>query len=91
VGFILLASLLYLYNIRKRKKIIKGIEKHLIESEKKVIDELKKSENNEIWQKQLLTKTEFSKAKLSRIIKNLEKRDLVRKVPIGNTNKVVLK
>ena len=68
-----------------------AIEEHLIESEKAIISELKKSEKNQLWQKHLQTKTGFSKAKLSRVVRNLESRNLIQKIPMGNTNKIKLK
>ena len=81
----------YFFRKLKNKKVNKGLfEKHLIESEKKVIEELKKADRNEMWQKQIQTSTGFSKAKLSRVIRNLEARKLVRKIPMGNTNKISL-
>jgi len=43
-----------------------------------------------MWQKQLQLKTGFSKAKLSRVIRNLESRSLVKKIPFGNANKIRL-
>lgn len=64
---------------------------HLLDAEKKVIGELKKADRNELWQKQLQISTDFSKAKLSRLIRNLESRGLIKKVPYGNTNKISLK
>lgn len=67
------------------------IESHLIESEKAVLSALKEADRGEMWQKQLQLKTGFSKAKLSRVIRNLESRNLVEKIPFGNTNKVRLK
>ena len=79
----------------KRNKKIKSkseiIEEHLVESEKIIINELKKAEKNQLWQKQLQTQTGFSKAKLSRTIRNLESRNLIQKIPMGNTNKIKLK
>ncbi len=67
------------------------IERYLMESEKAVISELKKADREEMWQKQLQLSTNFSKAKLSRVIRNLESRNLVEKIPFGNTNKVRLR
>lgn len=67
------------------------VEKYLVESEKAVLNELRKADRGELWQKQLQLKTNFSKAKLSRVIRNLEARNLVEKIPFGNTNKVRLK
>ncbi|PIU75778.1 hypothetical protein COS75_02540 [Candidatus Pacearchaeota archaeon CG06_land_8_20_14_3_00_35_12] len=72
-----------------RKKARKEIDKHLFDSEKSVISSLRKA-NGELWQKQLQIKTGFSKAKLSRIVRNLETRGLIKKIPYGNTNKIRL-
>jgi uncharacterized membrane protein len=89
VAIVLLACIIYfsfwLYSKRKN-----NFEEHLMPSEKKVIALLKKADKNEVWQKELLLKTEFSKAKLSRVIRDLEARDLIKKIPYGNTNKISL-
>ena len=76
------------YYFIKFKKKKGNYEDYLIDAEKKAIEELKKSDRNEMWQKQLQLKTGFSKAKLSRVIRNLESRSLVKKIPFGNTNKI---
>ncbi len=60
-----------------------------IENEQKVVDFLK--QNGETWQKQIQQATGFSKAKVSRIIRNLETRGVVTKTVYGNTNKIALK
>lgn len=65
-------------------------EMHLLESEAAVINALKKS-GGEIWQKQIQISTGFSKAKLSRVIRDLEARGLIKRIPLGNTNKIQLK
>lgn len=79
-------------NLKKKEKSKSEIiEGHLIESEKAVIDELKNADKNELWQKQIQLKTGFSKAKLSRVIRNLESRNLIKKTPFGNTNIIKLK
>jgi uncharacterized membrane protein len=85
--------------IKKVGKIKKGKIKekesndynYLLDTEKKIIDELKKANRNELWQKQIQSSTEFSKAKVSRLIRNLEARGLIIKIPFGNTNKIRLK
>ncbi len=64
---------------------------YLLDTEKKVIEELKKAERNELWQKQIQNLTGFSKAKVSRLVRNLESRGLVKKIIFGNTNKIRLK
>ena len=63
----------------------------LLDTEKRVIEELKKADRNELWQKQIQNSTGYSKAKVSRVIRNLEARGLVSKIPFGNTNKIRLK
>jgi uncharacterized membrane protein len=67
------------------------LERHLLDEERKILEELRKADRNEMWQKQLQLSTNYSKAKLSRLIHNLEARKLVTKIPFGNTNKIVLK
>jgi hypothetical protein len=79
-----------LYYFIKFKKKKGNYENYLIDAEKKVIEELKKADRNEMWQKQLQLKTGFSKAKLSRVVRNLESRNLIKKIPFGNTNKIRL-
>lgn len=76
-----------------KNKVVQEMEKYeyLLETEKKVIDALKQAERNELWQKQIQNLTGFSKAKVSRLINNLEQRNLVRKINFGNTNKIRLK
>ena len=76
---------------KKKKSKTEILEGYLVESEKKVIDELRNADKKELWQKQLQLKTEFSKAKLSRVIRNLEARNIIQKTPYGNTNKIKLK
>ena len=74
-----------------RRKVSKQkTELHLLESEAAVVKALKDSKG-EMWQKQIQIKTGFSKAKLSRVIRNLESRGLVKRIPLGNTNKIKLK
>jgi len=90
VVLIVVGYFLYKFYLKKGKKD-RDIERHLMESEKSILNELKKADRGELWQKQLQLKTNFSKAKLSRIVRNLESRNLVEKIPFGNTNKVRLK
>jgi uncharacterized membrane protein len=61
----------------------------LIDKEQQVVDFLK--QNGEVWQKQIQQATSFSKAKVSRILRNLEERGVVTKTIYGNTNKISLK
>src|SRR5574342_444528 len=61
----------------------------LIDKEQQVVDFLK--QNGEVWQKQIQQATNFSKAKVSRILRNLEERGVITKTIYGNTNKISLK
>jgi len=77
---------------RKEKVMTEELKyEHLLDTEKKIIEELKKADRNELWQKQIQLATGFSKAKVSRLVRNLEARGLITKIPFGNTNKIRLK
>lgn len=96
---IILIGIIGLILWKKREKIVikkekkpkkkRKIEEFLLDDEKKVVDELIKE--NGLWQKQIQLRTGFNKVKLSRVLKNLEKRRLIRKVNFGKTNKIYLK
>lgn len=75
----------------KTKKSNKEDYDYLLDTEKRVIEELKKANRNELWQKQIQNITGYSKAKVSRLVRNLESRNLITKIPFGNTNKIRLK
>jgi uncharacterized membrane protein len=75
--------------IKKVKKVREDITKFLLDNEKKVFDEVQKEK--EIWQKTLQLKTQLSKVKLSRVLKNLEKRGLIKKINFGKTNKILMR
>ncbi|MEM2956288.1 MAG: hypothetical protein QW041_01805 [Candidatus Pacearchaeota archaeon] len=94
ITLILAIIILLIYTSSKRKKIkqkkAKPLkEEHLLESESAVVKALKEAKG-EMWQKQIQLKTGFSKAKLSRIIRNLEARKFIKRIPLGNTNKIKL-
>lgn len=73
----------------KAKKKPKAVVPTLIDNEQQVVNYLK--ENGQVWQKQIQQATGFSKAKVSRVIRNLEARGVIEKTPYGNTNKISLK
>ncbi len=62
----------------------------LVDHEKVVVDILKKADGNVLWQKQIQHKSGFKKVKLSRVLRSLEERGVVKKEPVGNTNKIQL-
>lgn len=95
---VVILSVLFSFNFKRKKdklKIKKVHKKapekdlHLLESEAIVMGVLRK-EGGEMWQRQIRFSTGFSKAKLSRVIRNLEARKLIKKIPLGNTNKIKL-
>ncbi len=70
----------------KKKKVVIPA---LMDNEQRIVEFLK--QNGEVWQKQILGATGFSKAKVSRLIRNLEQRGVITKTIYGNTNKIALK
>jgi len=74
----------------KEKKVDKKVNLSGLRSEEKHIFNLVK-ENGAIFQADLIEKTEFGKAKMSRILDRLEGRGLVERKRRGMTNVVVLK
>jgi uncharacterized membrane protein len=83
VGLILISILGF--KLKKKK-----ITPKFIETEQAVIDALK-GQKKPIKQKDLQRLTGFSKARLSRVLKNLEDRDAVKSTPWGRTKLVELK
>jgi uncharacterized membrane protein len=61
----------------------------LIESEKKVVESLK-ANYNVLRQRELVDITGFSKAKMSRLLKQMEERKIVYTKPYGNSKKIYL-
>jgi len=67
------------------------LTRNLFEEEKAIIEILLKAKDQELWQKKLLFELGISKVKLSRKLRNLEAKDLIERIPFGNTNKIRLK
>jgi len=84
VGAILLAFGLGYFMTRKKQKTPTG----LIEHEQTIVDLL--ASEGWMWQKQIQIKSGFSKVKVSRVLRSLEQRGVIRKEPWGNTNKIHL-
>lgn len=84
-------SLVSFYLIKKRKKEAQETRMPvLLEKERKIVEALQKAKNHELWQKQLQIETGLSKARLSRTLRDLEARGIIKKEPVGNTNKILL-
>jgi len=65
--------------------LLKGLDEY----EKKVINAVK--EQDGIKQNTLRLRTDMSKSKLSLVLTELEKKNLIKKVPEGKTNKIYIK
>lgn len=89
VAAIIIVGLIVLWSIQRKKRFRALVYSHLIESERVIVDALE-ANLGVLKQKELQQITSFSKAKLSRVLKNLESRGIIEKKPRGNTFKVLL-
>ncbi len=83
----LFAGLFVGYRIKKFRKE-KFIEQAVSEDEKKIVDEIMKGE---VLQEELREKTNFSKTKISKLVRSLEQKGIIKKTPYKKTNKLKLK
>ena len=94
IGFItliIISGIIYFYKKNKQEDTIsKTSFPHLLEPEQLVVKALIRAKDNTMWQKELQIAVGFTKSKLSRTIRNMEQRDLVKKIPYGTTNKIEL-
>ena len=87
VGIFLASILLiYLKRIRKPEEVVLSV---LDEYERKVFEIIRKKK--QVRQRRVVQETNFSKAKVSRIVKNLENRGLIEVEKVGRTNILKLK
>lgn len=94
MGIISLLSGFAIWNL-VREKEIKSTKKAMLDvfllpEEKKVISEIEKY-GGSLTQSEIVKSTGFSRVKVHRIIRNLEKKNLIMKHQYGMTNKIVLK
>ena len=78
----------YLFKTDKEDSEFNIIKKALSEDERKILDEIKKA--GDITQDSLRFRLNWSKAKISTILTNLDKKGLVQKERVGKTYKVYL-
>jgi len=78
----------YLFRQDRKEQEYKVIRKALSDDEKKILDEIKRA--GEITQDSLRFRLNWSKAKISTILTNLDKRELIQRERIGKTYKVYL-
>ncbi len=81
-----IASATAIIKLKNKGKLLS----YLLDEELKILEILKKHKGI-VWQTTLVRETGFSKSKITRMLRNLEARNLVEKIPIGNANKVKLK
>ena len=79
---------LYLFGLQSKDKEYSIMRKVLSEDEKAILDEIKKA--GEITQDSLRFRLNWSKAKVSTILTNLDKRGLIQRERIGKTYNVYL-
>jgi uncharacterized membrane protein len=94
MGIISLVAGLAIWNLIREKEI-KSTKKALLDvfllpEEKKVLSDIEKY-GGSLTQREIAKTTGFSRVKVHRIIKNLEKKNLIIKQQYGMTNKIVLK
>lgn len=91
IGAIIAAVIFTIYVRRTRKSKIAVVKAVLNRDEKRIIDVLNQKDGR-AGQKIIVRETDFSKAKVSRIVKNLKDRGVVDIEPIsGRENRVILK
>lgn len=65
-----------------------SLTKNLYEDEKKIVEYLLNKKDNEAWTKEIVRELGISKVKLSRKLRSLEQKELIKKIPYGNENKI---
>ena len=90
VSIILGGAIVIMFQWKINKIHLQRVVKILPPDERKVVTILLEN-NNAIEQNKLVALSGFNKVKISRIVKELELRDVVKKTNLGNTNLIVLK
>lgn len=90
VGIILLTAIYVAYKLvlRRSRKIVFSV---LDENEKKIMNIITKQGGKSVNQRKIVRLSDFSKAKVSRVIRALQERGVVEVERIGRTNRVNLK
>lgn len=74
---------------RKEKKEAE-LTKNLFEDEKKIVKYLLDKKDNESWTKEILRDLNITKVKLSRKLRSLEQKEIIKRIPYGNENRIRL-
>jgi len=81
------------YNLIKdetKEEIEERLIRNLFEDEKIIVKYLLYKKNNECWTKEIVKDLDISKVKLSRKLRSLEQKGIVKKIPYGNENRIKL-
>lgn len=87
IGMVILG---FYFKVISKKQKLETIMPLLKEDEKKIVKILSLHKGEAI-QKVLVRESEFSKARVSRLVKNLKDRGIINVEPMGRTNKITLK
>jgi uncharacterized membrane protein len=90
LGILLLAGIAYVVYRRKGEVQASSVLDELSEDQEKVVELLRENEG-EILQKDIVEESEYSKAKISGVVKELEEKDIISKEKEGRSNLVKLK
>ncbi len=82
-----LSILLFFFQLSKRKK---RFSQNLFGDERRVINFLLKQKGRSAWTKEIVHGLDISRVKLSRKLRSLEEKGIVRRTPHGNENRVFL-
>lgn len=86
---IIIIGIFFIYRkVSKRSELVLSV---LNENERMIIDAIKRMKKKHVNQRRLVASSGFSKAKVSRIIKSLEERGVIKVERIGRTNRINLK
>jgi len=88
ISIVIVGTLFIFRKVSKKSELVLSV---LNESERLVVDVIRKEKKNQVDQRRIVNLSGFSKAKVSRVIQNLEERGIVESERIGRKNKVTLK
>jgi uncharacterized membrane protein len=89
VSLVLGGSIVIMFQWKINKMQIQKVVKILPQEERKIVTILLEN-NNSMEQNRLVALSGFNKVKISRLVKELEARGVVKKTDLGNTNLIVL-
>lgn len=72
------------------KDELKDLTKNLFEDEKRIVRYLYNKKDNESWTKEIIRDLGISKVKLSRKLRSLEQKEVIKRIPYGNENRIRL-